>query len=186
MAVSTLPAGGVSLRGLSADMDDTTHSSKSAILFKLSQSMLNDLRAASNGKDGLHLVTGKVPVRLSSESLNGSVHAETLSRNSVWEIDLWTSVSPPMPSETNSTPPPPLMNSTSTLSSPTERLLLPPRPPSPTLPEQMPPLQPYRTAWSRTRRKRRQSLHSSPTTFSRSTKTDLMRQGNKSVVVCWA
>ncbi|KAL1589710.1 hypothetical protein WHR41_01694 [Cladosporium halotolerans] len=89
MAVSTLPAGGVSLRGLSADMDDTTHSSKSAILFKLSQSMLNDLRAASNGKDGLHLVTGKVPkLRLGNRSLDLSVSPDTF-RN-----ELYTSTSP--------------------------------------------------------------------------------------------
>lgn len=64
MAVSTNPAGGVSLRGAPADIDNTKHVSKSAILFKLSQSMLNDLREASQGKDALHFVTGRVPVRL--------------------------------------------------------------------------------------------------------------------------
>lgn len=69
MAVSAIPAGGVSLRGAPADMDASKHTSKSAILFKLSQSMLNDLREASNGKDGLHFVTGKVPVRLPAAQL---------------------------------------------------------------------------------------------------------------------
>lgn len=64
MAVSPIPAGGVSLRGAPVDMDSNKHTPKSAILFKLSQTMLNDLREASNGKDGLHFVTGKVPVRL--------------------------------------------------------------------------------------------------------------------------
>lgn len=46
------------------DVVSSNHVSKSAILFKLSQSMLNDLREASHGKDGLHFVTGRVPVRL--------------------------------------------------------------------------------------------------------------------------
>ena len=64
MAVSTIPAGGFSLHIPSADMGSSKHSSKSAILFKLSQSMLNDLREASNTKDGLQFVTGKAPVRL--------------------------------------------------------------------------------------------------------------------------
>lgn len=64
MAVSPIPAGGVSLRGVPDDMHANQHTSKSAILFKLSQTMLNDLREALNGKDGLHFVTGNVPVRL--------------------------------------------------------------------------------------------------------------------------
>jgi len=64
MAVSTIPASGFSLHAPSADMDSSKHNSKSAILFKLSQSMLNDLREASSTKDGLQFVTGKAPVRL--------------------------------------------------------------------------------------------------------------------------
>jgi hypothetical protein len=64
MAVSTIPDAGFSLRGAPADMDANKHNSRSAILFKLSWSMLNDLLEASNGKDGLHFVTGRVPVRL--------------------------------------------------------------------------------------------------------------------------
>jgi hypothetical protein len=65
MAVSTIPAGGFALHPPSPDMDSSKHSSKSAILFKLSQSMLNDLLEASNTKDGLQFVTGKAPVSLS-------------------------------------------------------------------------------------------------------------------------
>ena len=64
MAVSTIPAGGFTLHPPSPDMDASKHNSKSAILFKLSQSMLNDLLEASNTKDGLQFVTGKAPVRL--------------------------------------------------------------------------------------------------------------------------
>lgn len=64
MAVSAIPDTGFSLRGAPADMDASKHTSKSAILFKLSQSMLNDLLEASNTKDGLQFVTGKAPVRL--------------------------------------------------------------------------------------------------------------------------
>ena len=62
MAVSTIPAAGFTLH--SPDMDASKHNSKSAILFKLSQSMLNDLLEASNTKDGLQFVTGKAPVRI--------------------------------------------------------------------------------------------------------------------------
>jgi hypothetical protein len=66
MAVSAIPGVGFSLRGAPEDiMHADKHHSKSAILFKLSRSMLNDLLEASNGKDGVHFVTGKVPVRLS-------------------------------------------------------------------------------------------------------------------------
>lgn len=65
MAVSAIPDSGFSLRGASADMDTNKHNSKSAILFRLSRSMLNELLEASHGKDGLHFVTGRVPVRLS-------------------------------------------------------------------------------------------------------------------------
>jgi hypothetical protein len=67
MAASAIPDAGFSLRGAPAadNMDTDKQPSKSAILFKLSRSVLNDLLEASNGKDGLHFVTGRVPVRLS-------------------------------------------------------------------------------------------------------------------------
>jgi hypothetical protein len=65
MAASTIPAGGFTLHSPSPDMDASKHNYKSAILFKLSQSMLNDLLEASNTKEGLQFVTGKAPVSLS-------------------------------------------------------------------------------------------------------------------------
>lgn len=72
MAVSTIPEGGFSLHYPSPDMDTRKHNSKSAILFKLSQSMLNDLREASNTNDGLQFVTGKAPVRLPTSQGTGT------------------------------------------------------------------------------------------------------------------
>ncbi|KAM0720526.1 hypothetical protein Q7P37_004662 [Cladosporium fusiforme] len=89
MAVSPIPAGGVSLRGPPLDMPTTKHDSRSAILFKLSQSMLNDLREASNGKDGLHFVTGKVPkLQLGNRSFDLDISPD------VFRNELYTSTSP--------------------------------------------------------------------------------------------
>ncbi|GAB7322447.1 hypothetical protein MBLNU13_g03388t1 [Cladosporium sp. NU13] len=88
MAVSAIPDAGFSLRGAPADMDANKHPSKSAILFKLSRSMLNDLLEASHGKDGLHFVTGRVPkLRLGKRSLDLSISPDAF-RN-----ELYTSTS---------------------------------------------------------------------------------------------
>jgi len=63
--MATTYAGGISLHGAADDIDAPKHVSRSAILFKLSQSMLKDLKNASNTKEGLQLLTGRVPVSLS-------------------------------------------------------------------------------------------------------------------------
>lgn len=63
MATSAMPPGGISLFGGYEDMASGKHVSKSAILFKLSQSMLNNLKKASSGQGGVQFVTGKAPVR---------------------------------------------------------------------------------------------------------------------------
>ena len=61
MAASSIPASGITLHGPSKGMNN--HVSKSAILLKLSDSLLDDLKKA--GKD-LQFVTGKAPVSASS------------------------------------------------------------------------------------------------------------------------
>lgn len=63
-------------------MDSGKHVSKSAILFKLSQDMLNDLKKASAGKDGVQFVAGKAPVRLLFMLLCSHTRLTICSRNS--------------------------------------------------------------------------------------------------------
>jgi len=82
MATSAVPAGGISLYGGYDDMDSGKHVSKSAILFKLSQDMLNDLKKASAGQGGVHFVTGKAPVRLPAHLLSSNTRLIPCFRNS--------------------------------------------------------------------------------------------------------
>lgn len=73
MTTSAMPAGGISLHGGYEDIDSGKHVSKSAILFKLSQDMLNDLKKASARQGGVQFVTGKVPVREHTQSLSPNI-----------------------------------------------------------------------------------------------------------------
>jgi len=82
MATSAVSAGGISLYGGYEDTDSGKHVSKSAILFKLSQDMLNDLKKASAGQGGVQFVTGKAPVSLPTQLLSSNARLMTCFRNS--------------------------------------------------------------------------------------------------------
>lgn len=70
MTVSTLPAGGLTLRGIPPGIDDSKQSTASAILLKLSEDVIRDFKKASGTQGGLHFLAGNTPVRKSS----GVVH----------------------------------------------------------------------------------------------------------------
>ena len=59
---ATLPPGGISLHG-AADVEELEAHSSSAILLKLSDSVLQDVKKAAQEKERLHFVTGATPVR---------------------------------------------------------------------------------------------------------------------------
>lgn len=66
MAV-TLPAGGITLHG-AAEKEDLKKDTSSAILLKLGDDVLRDVRKAAQEKERLSFVTGATPVRLSLTS----------------------------------------------------------------------------------------------------------------------
>ena len=57
-----LPPGGILLHG-AAEVEELKGDSTSAILLKLSDSVLQDVKKASQEKERLHFVTGATPVR---------------------------------------------------------------------------------------------------------------------------
>jgi hypothetical protein len=59
---ATLPPGGISLHG-AAEVEESKADSSSAILLKLSDSVLQDVKKASQEKEKFHFVTGATPVR---------------------------------------------------------------------------------------------------------------------------
>lgn len=56
---AAIPASGIALHGVAEGEDDLNPRMGSVILFKLSDSILEDIRTT---KEGLRLVTGNVPV----------------------------------------------------------------------------------------------------------------------------
>lgn len=62
MALHTIPASGISLHGAATHQAESKHTSMSAMLFRLNEEMLQDLRKASQSSGGLQFVTGKSPV----------------------------------------------------------------------------------------------------------------------------
>lgn len=70
-----IPEGGISLRGAAEDAEKPKQGSSSAILFRLNDDVLRDLKKSSHAKEGLQFVTGSNPVSslhciLSSYMLN--------------------------------------------------------------------------------------------------------------------
>lgn len=59
---STIPSGGITLHNAAESTDASKSGTSSAILFKLDDSVLRDLKGAP--KDDLRFVTGSVPVCL--------------------------------------------------------------------------------------------------------------------------
>jgi len=59
MAAPTIPQGGMTLHTSNNDPEGPA----SAILLRLSDAKLQEIRNAAQGKDGLHFVTGSTPVR---------------------------------------------------------------------------------------------------------------------------
>jgi len=88
MAAPSLPSGGVTLHGVGNRVEEGKAGSVSAVLLKLSDGLLQDIRNAAQGKDGLQFVTGNTPVRLPYQSSSKAVSAEWSCRNSVLAADL--------------------------------------------------------------------------------------------------
>ena len=57
-----IPEGGISLRGAAEDTEKLKQGSRSAILFRLNDDILRDLKKTSHAKEGLQFVTGSNPV----------------------------------------------------------------------------------------------------------------------------
>lgn len=73
MSLSTLPSSGLQLHGISAQDDDPKNARSSAVLFKLSDDLLQDVKKSSHSPHGLQLVTGSIPVRHSRNIQRPSV-----------------------------------------------------------------------------------------------------------------
>lgn len=64
MAVSTIPSTGLTLHGFAqSDHSDKKQSTHSAVLLKLSDNLLDDVKKHSNAQGGLQFITGNTPVR---------------------------------------------------------------------------------------------------------------------------
>lgn len=63
MSASTIPPSGLTLHGLSNGAEHSKHTSTPAILFKLSEDVLTDVKSAANVPGSLQLVSGVTPVR---------------------------------------------------------------------------------------------------------------------------
>ena len=66
---AALPPSGISMHG-AAEVEDPKPGSSSAILLKLSDSIVQDLKKASHAKDRLHFVAGSTPVSLGEFQVN--------------------------------------------------------------------------------------------------------------------
>ena len=77
---AAIPSSGISLRG-AAEADVSSPGSSSAILLKLGDRVLDDLKKASSVKDGLRFLTGNTPVRLPVPVLDVIEGAERRCRN---------------------------------------------------------------------------------------------------------
>lgn len=64
MSASTIPPSGLTLHGVTNGAEPSKHTSTPAILFKLSEDVLKDVKSAANVQGGLQFVTGTTPVRL--------------------------------------------------------------------------------------------------------------------------
>jgi len=103
MAAPSLPSGGVTLHGVGDRVEEGKANSASAVLLKVSDGMLQDIRKAAQARDGLQFVTGSTPVRLPYPPSLETAGAERSCRNSVLAAGLSTSLSPAKPSETSCT-----------------------------------------------------------------------------------
>ncbi|KAK3710741.1 hypothetical protein LTR37_010160 [Vermiconidia calcicola] len=73
---ATIPASGISLRG-AAEADGCLPGSSSAILLKLGDRVLDDLKKASSVKDGLRFLTGNTPkLRIGSRTIDLTISAD--------------------------------------------------------------------------------------------------------------
>lgn len=59
----TIPSSGITLHGICDQPEDVKSGSASAVLLKLSNGLLQDIKKAAKGDDGLQFVTGSAPVR---------------------------------------------------------------------------------------------------------------------------
>lgn len=62
MAVSTIPNGGITLHGVGDDTEKAKTGSAGALILKLSDSLVQDMKKAAQVKDGLQFVAGNTPV----------------------------------------------------------------------------------------------------------------------------
>lgn len=62
MAASSVPSGDLTLHGIPGEVEDSKSAPRSAILLQLGEGVIEDLKKASNAKEGLRFVTGSAPV----------------------------------------------------------------------------------------------------------------------------
>jgi hypothetical protein len=62
MAVSTMPAGHITLHGASEGFGDLKKGTASALILRLSESQVEEFKQGTRSKDGVQLVTGSSPV----------------------------------------------------------------------------------------------------------------------------
>ncbi|KAF7189024.1 hypothetical protein HII31_09647 [Pseudocercospora fuligena] len=77
MSVSTIPPSGLTLHGVTNGAEPSKHTSTPAILFKLSEDVLKDVKSAANVQGGLQFVTGTTPkIRLGKRTIDLTISPE--------------------------------------------------------------------------------------------------------------
>ena len=82
--VSSIPRSGISLHGVAGTADGLKPGSGSAVLCKLNEGILQDLRKASQAKDALRFVTGSAPVSQAPSSQH-QAGTEPLTETPHWQ-----------------------------------------------------------------------------------------------------
>ncbi|KAF2170101.1 hypothetical protein M409DRAFT_19708 [Zasmidium cellare ATCC 36951] len=77
MSISAIPSTGLTLHGLAAIDQDPKHDTNPAILFRLNDSLLEDVKKASSCQGGLQLLTGSAPkIRLGKRTIDLTISPE--------------------------------------------------------------------------------------------------------------
>ncbi|KAK4504063.1 hypothetical protein PRZ48_004978 [Zasmidium cellare] len=77
MSISAIPSNGLTLHGLAAIDEDPKHEPNPAILFRLNDSLLEDVKKASSSQGGLQLLTGAAPkIRLGKRTIDLTISPE--------------------------------------------------------------------------------------------------------------